>query len=412
VIVAGSARIRGIQDRWTRISGADSRRGTVGVLCLVFLVAGLVIASLGPSLPGLAQQTGRPLADLGRLFIALFGGGLLAQFLCGPSSDRFGRRVVLVAGLACFGIGTLGVAASRSLAWVLASAVLLGLGFGGCTLAVNVLASELVPGRRASMVNLVNMFYAIGAVAGPLIAGMFLARTGTGVPAIWVGGVLLCALAPLTSVAIGRAMSAGPAAADVKRGGLGQAWVFIASCGALLLVYVGAENSIGAWAPVYLQRSAGIDPATAARATALFWLALCIGRLLAVLGGLHLSAEGLLTLSLAMAVGSTGLLWAAHGSAAISIVALAALGIAFGPVYPTALAIVTGRFPGSAGTATSRVGAIASFGGMLFPWLHGLVLTRRGTLPSAQLSLLLCGAMLAIWALMLRRAKDDGRRDV
>ncbi len=40
------------------------------------------------------------------------------------------------------------------------------------------MTSELVPERRASAVNLVNMFFGVGAVVGPLVVSVLLERTG------------------------------------------------------------------------------------------------------------------------------------------------------------------------------------------------------------------------------------------
>src|ERR1700754_2754890 len=101
------------------------------------------MAAIGPTLPDLARQPGRSLGEVGRVFVAVFGGSLLAQLLGGPVSDRFGRRVVLLLGLLLFGLGTAGIVASHRMLWMLAAAIVAGVGYGGCTLAVNVIASEI-----------------------------------------------------------------------------------------------------------------------------------------------------------------------------------------------------------------------------------------------------------------------------
>ena len=110
-------------------------------------------------------------------------------------------------------------------------------------------------------------------------------------------------------------------------------------------------------------------------------------------------------------VGSTGgglLLVVGHGYTTLSVIALAVLGLTFGPIYPTGIAIVTGRFASAAGAATSRIGLVAAMGGMALPWLQGVVLTRWGTRTSAWLALVVLAAMTATWPLV-RRADPRAR---
>jgi MFS transporter, FHS family, L-fucose permease len=379
-------------------SAAANRRAALMVLCAVFIIVGLLSATLGPSLPDLADRTGRSLAELGRLFSAMFAGSLVAQILGGRASDRFGRRIVLVVGCLLCAAGTAGVAASRAIGLTLASAAILGVGFGGATLSVNVMAAELSPRRRASAVNLVNVFYGMGAIAGPLVAGLFLERTGSAIPAIWISVALILLMVPLTARGLPAAvpaMATPVAPATSPRAGNPRAFIF--TCGLFLMVYVGLEWAVGAWAAVYLQRSTSLDAAGAATATAVFWFSLSAGRMLAVLAGMNVAAERLLTMAVCVAVAGGVALWAGHGLAWASVAALAVIGLAFGPVYPTGIAIVTGRFPQAAATATSRIGVLAAVGGMALPWTLGLVLTHGTTLDAARLIAALIAVMLLLW---------------
>ena len=76
---------------------------TLAIACAVFLSAGVVLASFGPSLPRLAANVGYDIAALGGLFTAISGGVVLAQFGAGPGSDRFGQRAVLAGGMLLMG---------------------------------------------------------------------------------------------------------------------------------------------------------------------------------------------------------------------------------------------------------------------------------------------------------------------
>jgi MFS transporter, FHS family, L-fucose permease len=381
-------------------------RLTLLLLCTTFTAVGLIVSSIGPALPELARQTGRSLATLGTLFIALFGGGLLAQVLSGVISDRFGRRIILVTSSAMFGSGALALSLSTRLAAVLVFAGLLGLGYGGVSLSVNVLSSELTPHRRASTVNLVNVFFGVGGILGPLLAGLALDWWGTPLPALQSGALLLILVAPVAAfVALPSAHEAPSASArGASTATLALSSAFVWSSAILLLVYAGSEASVGSWTPVYLRRTTLLDPAEAAAITASFWASLCVGRVLAVVVGLRVSAERLLTVSFVASVAAAALLLAGHGTVWLTVSALALLGLAFGPVYPTIMAIVTAAYPRAAGAAAGRLGALASIGGMILPSLHGLLLTRVGTWSSVAVTLATTCVMLFGWMAIRHRA--------
>ena len=376
----------------------------LGVLCAAFFVAGFALASFGPVLPDLSTRTHASLAELGRMMSAVFGGSLLAQFVVGWASDRFGRRIAIGVGLGLFAACTAIIAASTSLALTLAAAVVMGFGYGGSTLAGNVMSSEIAPARRASSVNLINTFYGVGAVAGPLVVSVLLRKTGTSLPALWIGAGLLAVFAVVCALAL---PNLGPAAHHAETAPARSVSLrdpLLLACGVFTMVYVGSEIAVGTWATIYLERTAGLDAAQSAAATAVFWAALTMGRIAATLAGMRLDTEHLLTTSVWLAAAGAALLWAGFGSAAASVIALALIGLGFGPIYPTAVAVVTSAFPRAAGTATSRMGILAAIGGMLLPWLHGLVIAHRPMRDHALLTLAMTIAMILVWARMRRLA--------
>jgi DHA1 family bicyclomycin/chloramphenicol resistance-like MFS transporter len=69
-----------------------------------------------PALPAIASDIG-PAASSLTLFVLAFGFG---QLLAGPLADRFGRRPVLLTGLALYVLASLGAALSPSVTWLAA----------------------------------------------------------------------------------------------------------------------------------------------------------------------------------------------------------------------------------------------------------------------------------------------------
>jgi fucose permease len=316
-----------------------------------------------------------------------------------------GQRPVLLAGAVLLALGTLGLATSRELPLMLACAAVAGLGHGAIDVSTNVLIAEVFATRSAAALNLLNVFFGLGAVAGPAVAGLTLRLWDTALPALWLGAGLMLLEAPLIlllpSVSYARA-DASPAhvAASPLRS------IRLWAIGALVLLYVGVENGVASWTTVYLERTTALDQAAAALITSGFWLALTGGRIAAAFSGARLAAERMLLIALAGALAGGALLATSTGSASLTIAAVLLLGFCFGPIFPTALAITTASFRRAPGTAASVVVAMGSAGGTLLPWLQGALLERAG--PAASVLLVAAGT-LAMLGLHLGRVALERR---
>jgi MFS transporter, FHS family, L-fucose permease len=379
-------------------NGGIGARRTLALVCGVFLAVGVSLASIGPALPRLAANVGHNVAALGGLFTAVSAGVVLAQFAAGPASDRFGQRLVLAIGMVLMGCGVLGESLARSLGVLLGCGLLVGIGFGGVLAAGNVLIARLFPLRSAAALNGANVFFGVGSMLGPAVAGVASARLGLPQLALWLGAGLLMLLAPAVNA---WAIAASPARsrpnhAEQNTSGPASVWLLAL----LLLFYTGTEVGFGGWVTLYLMKGARLEPATAALAASGFWLALTLGRALGAVLGLRLAPPTLLMGSLLGMTAGAGLLVAGAGTIGGAVAGVLLFGLACGPVFPTVLSLVTTATSGSS-VITSRVLALGNGGGLIIPALLGVLLSWYGP-PALAVALLTTALVMLVLCVAAR----------
>lgn len=348
------------------------------ISCVIFFALGSLTAVNGPLLAEFAQLNHTTLTEIGVIFTALFAGALISQLAAGPLSDRVGQKPVLVVGVALMVIGIVSYTFTRVYLLTLLFALLAGFGHGAVDLGGNVLIARVFKNRSVSALNLLNLFFGLGAFVGPALVSFALKTWQTGLPAVWISAGLLAVsgvwmLRTRVDEEASDAQPGSAPAASVYRSPL--LWLF----GMVLLIYVGTENGIGGWATIYFEQSAAMQTAQAALVTSGFWLALTAGRLVSAGLGMRLSPAAVLVSSLVEAAAGAILLAVSHGQAALSVVAVLMIGFGFGAVYPTMIGITTETFSQGPGKAASVAAAMGSVGGMLIPWLQGVVIEQTST---------------------------------
>jgi len=83
-------------------------------------------------------------------------------------------------------------------------------------------------------------------------------------------------------------------------------------------------------------------------------------------------------------------------------VGVALVGLGFGPVFPTALAVGAQTAPGHAGMASSLVIASGSVGAMVLPWASGALIPRLGPVGSMAGLIVPLAVMLGCLLFMLK----------
>ncbi|WP_433604582.1 MFS transporter [Dactylosporangium sp. CA-139114] len=212
----------------------------LGVLCLAELVVVLDNTVLNVAVPVLATRLAADTADVQWTInaYALAQAGLLLA--AGSAADRYGRRRMLLLGLAVFGAGSLAAGLAGSVAQLVAARAVMGV--GGALLITGTLAVAIQVFDAAERPRAIAIWAAVNALgfaAGPLIGGVILAHFHWG--AIFLLNVPL-ALAGLAAV---RALV--PESRNPARGRPDLPGAALATLGTTAVVY-----AIIAGAPLFL----------------------------------------------------------------------------------------------------------------------------------------------------------------
>ena len=165
------------------------------VLCfLIVATDGMDVAIMGFLAPGITKEWGISRAAFGAVMSAAPIGLAIGALLVGPLSDRYGRKKLLMAAVAWFGVCTLISSTSHDVVTLSALRFLTGLGLGAAMPNATTLLSEYVPERsRSSLLAIMFTGFNLGSALIGFIAAALLPAFGWRAVLVAGGAIpLLC----------------------------------------------------------------------------------------------------------------------------------------------------------------------------------------------------------------------------
>jgi DHA1 family bicyclomycin/chloramphenicol resistance-like MFS transporter len=335
------------------------------LLGVLFALTALGTDAWLPALPVASQQLDAPVASMQLTVTTYFLGLAAGQLFWGPVSDRYGRKPVLLAGLA-LALGAALACAAADSAFVLALARLAqGFGMSAGPVTARAIVRDLHGQEQAArLLAHMGIVFSVIPIAAPLAGGLLVVLGGWRA-VFW----LLAAVAALLAAAVAASLpetapaqraSAHPARVARAFGSIASEPRFLVPYGAMLCAQVGVFAFVSNSA-FTLVHGLGVTPGAFSLLFALVMVGQIAGAWLSSRLVMRSGAARLLRAGTALAFGAgvaaALLAWAGAAHPAAVVLPFAAFLFATAMIIPNATALALQPFPRSAGSAASLMGA-------------------------------------------------------
>jgi len=359
---------------------------------------------LVPSLPAMGRDLGVNTATL-QLTVTLYLLGVaVGQLFYGPLSDRFGRRPLLMGGLALYAVASLAAALAGGIGALVVARVAQALGAcAGVVLARAVIRDVWARDEAASVLGYVTMGMTIAPMLAPLLGSVLEEIMG------WRGSMWACLAVglPLALVAWVRLPETLPAPQPLPGlfaigrafGALWAVPAFRAYCGVTACA-TGVFFAFLGGAPYVVVQGMGYSPITFALAFASISVLFAIGNFVAGRLSRRLGVLRMLALGTALTTGGAVLailaLLAFPPHLLVFFVPMGVVAIGNGMTNPNAIAGALSVRPHLAGTASSLIGALQMGFGACLTFIVGWVEFGAGIGTAMTMALTGVGSALAL----------------
>jgi len=366
--------------------------------------SGLIVPALAREVEGGFGQTD---VGLGFFYFVTAIAYATGSIVGGMVTERVGRRLILSSAVALLGVGLIAQGLTSDWTAFIVFGIARSVGAGAIDGGANGLIIDLYQGARGGRLNLLHLFYSLGALGAPFVLA---ARDLVGLSwqTVIIGSGLIAL--PLAVALAFTDLADGRARPHLATGGQRSSLLAIPLLVLAVAIgcYVACEIGVSNWLVRFL---AAAPAATATSALGLYWAGLAVGRLVGSRVADRFDHLRLaIVAALACAVALVGAVLVP--SLAASIALFAVVGFASGPIYPLIVAIGGERFPDRAAAVSGLIVAASVVGAVVYPPLMGVMSVTVG-LPVAMIGTAVvvaaCAGALAIVGRMPEAAVEGAR---
>jgi len=373
---------------------------------MAFILIGANDGAFGVLIPSLRTYYDVDKATISLLFLPLAIGYLIGAFNTGLLLEKLGQRLFLMLGATSFLVAAVMLSLMPPFIAVLVILLLLGFGVAVIDAGLNAYIAGLP--RNAALLNYLHAFYGAGALLGPIIASSILA-IGWGwnrVYMVWVGLSLMALIGfglffSNTSAQNSEAKAEGNILLETLK--LRMVWLVAL----FLAFYVGTEISLGSWSYSFLTEERHGAALLSGWIVSGYWFGLMLGRLLRARVAQRVGSKRLIEGCL-VGVGVGVLLVWLVPAPATSAFGLWLTGFSLGPIFPSAIALMSDLVPER--ILPSAIGFLASMGcigGALLPGLAGNLAQHIGLWSLLPYVIALTIVLLLLWLILQHRPQHS-----
>jgi fucose permease len=337
---------------------------------MIMVMLGFINNIRGTLVPSFRSFFGASYSQIGFMLMAASLGFMAATFYGGIAASRFGLKKVIACGflLSAFSISLMGFIYQFIFLILLMS--LLGVGLGFIEIGANSLGAKIFVKKSAMMMNMLHLFFGVGASIGPRYAGWLLNLNFN-----WYQ-IYYTALILIAFLMIYLLFSKFPSELENdKKDNIAikdiitqkKVWFFAILLGSGVAVEVG----IGSWLVNYLYVGRSFSAAAASSYLSLFFVVFTLGRLV---GGYFTEHLGYIKILFYFSFGmiflfSVGL----FVSGSYGAIMFAMVGFFVSIIFPTTMAIIMYEFKRGVSSYMGFIITTASAINMLSNWLIGTI---------------------------------------